>query len=100
MSAALSIVAALLLLVCEALAEAEPRPGLPSVGSCDGRPAMGDLIIVLRFSGAVVALDLPEGPRRLTDAAAGAAIITQLVNRHRISHIDSEQPHPIPIAVV
>jgi hypothetical protein len=95
-----SVTIALAVLVLEALADAEPHLELPPVGSCDGRAAVGDMIIVLRFRGSAVALELPDGPRRLVDADSAAAIITQLVNRHRLSHIDSEEPHPIPIAVV
>jgi hypothetical protein len=95
-----TIVGALVLLMCEALAEAEPRLTLPPVDSCDGRAAQGDFIIVLRFTKSQVVLDLPEGPRLLGDAASAAAAITQQVNRHRLGHVDSEEPHPIPIAVV
>ena len=84
-----------------ALAEHRPDPALPAVAGCDGRAAAFDLSIGVRVLDArVVSLELPEGPRRIGDADSAVAILTTVVNRHRISHLDSEEPHPIPLSVV
>jgi hypothetical protein len=82
-------------------AQTRRAPPLPAVTSCDGRAAVFDLSIGVRvLDQGVVSLELPEGPRRISDADSAVATITTVVNRHRISHLDSEEPHPIPLAVV
>jgi hypothetical protein len=74
---------------------------LPPVASCEGHAAAFDLSIGVHVLGAdVVSLELPEGPRRISAADSAAALITTVVNRHRISHLDSEEPHTIPLSVV
>jgi len=82
-------------------AQARRTPPLPAVTSCDGHAAAFDLSIGVRvIDEGVVSLELPEGPRRISDADSAVATITTVVNRHRISHLDSEEPHSIPLAVV
>jgi hypothetical protein len=91
----------LLLLAEGARGERGRAAAWPTVPSCDGRAALFDLTIGVHVVDAeVVSLELPEGPRRIGDADGAAALITTVVNRHRISHLDSEEPHPIPLEVV
>jgi hypothetical protein len=91
----------LLLLATPARAERARATPLPLVPSCDGHAAVFDLTIGVHVLDAeVVSLELPEGPRRIGDAQAAAELITTVVNRHRLSHLDSEEPHPIPLSVV
>jgi hypothetical protein len=74
---------------------------LPAVASCAGRAAAFDLAVGVRVLDAgAISLELPEGPRRISDADSAVAVITTVVNRHRISHLDSEEPHPIPLSVI